>query len=126
MPIIVPVEAHSKNSAAIAKSVVLSRAMNEPITVVMRRPLGEYSQAEIDQEIDQLSGILDPEEVPYKFEARLEEVDVVDILLGMSKRDKDVIVVAIATKPQHGRLHLGKQIQQLLLEAPCDVMIVRQ
>ncbi|MGV9183038.1 hypothetical protein [Arcanobacterium canis] len=126
MPIIVPVEAHSENSAAIAKSVVLSRAMNEPITVVMRRPLGEYSQAEIDQEIDQLSAILDPEEVPYKFEARLEDVDVVDILLGMSERGKDVIVVAIATKPQHGRLYLGKQIQQLLLEAPCDVMIVRQ
>ncbi|MDP9800168.1 hypothetical protein J2S49_000244 [Arcanobacterium wilhelmae] len=126
MPIIVPVEPRNTNSPALAKGVVLSHAMNEPITVVMRRPLGEFSQADIDAEIDQLSGVLDSQDVPYKFDARLEETDIVDILLHMAGGPRDVIVVAIATKPQHGRLHLGKQIQQLLLEVPCDVLIVRE
>ncbi len=127
MTIVVPVIAGSKANYALSRAVKYARRTDGQLIAVLSRPHTEYSQDDIDSEIDTLTDYLDNEDIAFRIETRVDEEELASQLCEVAaERNAEVVMVSLALKPANGKLNLGSQVQRLLLEAPCDVLVLRE
>lgn len=125
MTIVVPVS-NGASGAALDAAIELCRAQGDSLHAVFHNSDPEVDQSEIDRVEDELYERLESE--PFAF--------VVDVQFGggiaatitriAEETDARMVVVSLARRPANGRLTLGNQIQQLLVDSPCPVLVVRE
>lgn len=126
MTIVVPVHPGDSENAALKRGVTYASITDSLLIALLSRPLGDFSQDEIDREVDTLTDYLDSCDIRFKIETRLEHGDVAAQLCEIAaEKEADTVLVSLALKPTSGKMTLGSQVQRLLLEAPCDVLVVR-
>ena len=125
MAVIVPVS-HGGRDDALSSAIRLCRREDQPLIALLRRPIGEFEQEEIDSEIDELTDRLDGADIGFRIDVRVDETDLATQISELAREESSFVVVSLAHKPAGGKLRLGSQIQKLLLEGPCSVLVVRE
>ncbi|MEW6896870.1 universal stress protein [Trueperella pyogenes] len=125
MPIVVPV--NQGIDEALTSAIELAQRQDHKLIALLHRPLYEYDQDFVDQEIDALTDQLDAADIAFSIEVRVGEKDLATHISELVTKEKaDLVVVSLARKPVNGKLLLGSQIQKLLVECPCSVLVVRE
>ncbi|MEW6933378.1 universal stress protein [Trueperella pyogenes] len=125
MPIVVPV--NQGIDEALTSAIELAQRQDHKLIALLHRPLHEYDQDFVDQEIDVLTDQLDAADIAFSIEVRVGEKDLATHISELVTKEKaDLVVVSLARKPVNGKLLLGSQIQKLLVECPCSVLVVRE
>lgn len=125
MPVIVPVSRGERDDA-LASAIDLCRREDRLLIALLHRPLGHFDQESIDAEVDELTDRLDSADIGFRIEVRLDEKDLAWQISDLAQDASSLVVVSLAHKPAGGKLILGSQIQKLLLECPCSVLVVRE
>lgn len=124
MSIVVPVRCDCALDEALEQGIARARETGGTLICVLHRP-APRTQDEIDDEVDSLSARLDNEDIAFRIETVLKAKDVAGTLCEIAQvNDAELIVVALASKAQFGRLTLGTQVQRIILGAPCPVLVV--
>ncbi|MDF2419986.1 universal stress protein [Trueperella pyogenes] len=125
MPIVVPV--NQGIDEALTSAIELAQRQDHKLIALLHRPLHECDQDFVDQEIDALTDQLDAADIAFSIEVRVGEKDLATHISELVTKEKaDLVVVSLARKPVNGKLLLGSQIQKLLVECPCSVLVVRE
>lgn len=125
MPIVVPV--NQGIDEALTSAIELAQRQDHKLIALLHRPLHECDQDFVDQEIDALTDQLDAADIAFSIEVRVGEKDLATHISELVTEEKaDLVVVSLARKPVNGKLLLGSQIQKLLVECPCSVLVVRE
>ncbi|WP_394262561.1 universal stress protein [Trueperella sp.] len=126
MKVVVPIVGET-NDEALSVAIKIARQQEMTLVAMLSRPVSEFDQESVDDEIDALCDRLDNEDIAYSTEVRLGEED---LGLAVAKVAADVeaslVVVSLAQPPTNGKLLLGSQIQRLLVGSPCSVLVVRE
>lgn len=126
MKVVVPIVGET-NDEALSVAIKIARQQEMTLVAMLSRPVSEFDQESVDDEIDALCDRLDNEDIAYSTEVRLGEED---LGLAVAKVAADVeaslVVVSLAQPPTNVKLLLGSQIQRLLVGSPCSVLVVRE
>lgn len=126
MAVIVPIIRES-NDDALEAAIQIAKSQDVPLVAVLSRPVEEFDEQKLSEEIDALSDRLDREDIAYSTEVRLGEEGIAKAIAeAASDVDASLVVVSLAQRPANGKLLLGSQIQRLLVDSPCSVLVVRQ
>ncbi|MDP9807116.1 nucleotide-binding universal stress UspA family protein [Trueperella bonasi] len=126
MTVVVPVLDDAKDEA-LRVAIQIARRESMPLVALLNRPVSEFDQESVDAEIDALSDRLDREDIAYSTEVRLASQDLGASLAEVATHvEASIVVVSLAQRPTNGKLLLGSQIQRLLVESPCSVLVVRE
>ncbi|QTG76278.1 universal stress protein [Trueperella pecoris] len=124
MPVVVPVTPGARDDALVA-AIDLCQRQERPLVVLLRRPVSEFHQETVDAEIDDLTELLERVDIAFSIEVRLGEEELATHIANVVTQTKaSLVVVSLAKRPVNGRLRLGSQIQKLLLESQCAVLVV--
>lgn len=124
MTVVVPL-IRDANDDALSTAIKIARQQDMTLVAILSRPVSEFDQISIDEEIDALSDRLDREDIAYSMEVRLGE-DELGVATAEVAADVDasLVVVSLAKRPANGKLLLGSQIQRVLVDTPCSVLVV--
>lgn len=126
MSILVPITFGKHDDRALTRAVTYAQGTSQKLHALVSRSLDEFTQEQIDAEIDELSDALDEANIPFKVITRVDNEELGKQLCEVALEAKiSTIFVSLATKPINGSYTLGHQVQRLLLESPCDVLVVR-
>lgn len=114
-------------SPALANAIVASQAFDARLVAVLHRPQDLYEMSAVDDEIDRLADFLDTQDCAYSIETSTGDASFAGLLCEQARsRQARVIVVDLAAQPSMAKHILGDQAQQLLLEAPCSILVARE
>ena len=125
MSVIVPVNP-AGSEAALSAAISLAQERDYKLVAVLRRPISEFDQENVDIEIDELTDKLEAADIAFKIEVCLGNAEIADHIIDLATTHQaSMIVVSLDQRPASGKLILGNQIQKLLVDSTCDVLIVR-
>ena len=109
MKVVVPIVGET-NDEALSVAIKIARQQEMTLVAMLSRPVSEFDQESVDDEIDALCDRLDNEDIAYSTEVRLGEED---LGLAVAKVAVDVeaslVVVSLAQPPTNGKLLLGRE-----------------
>lgn len=127
MTVVVPVHSGPEGEAALNAGIAYVREIGGRLLAVLHRPSSQISNEDLDQEIDDLSMRLEAEEIAFTVVPNTRSEDLAALISGTAKTEAaSLIIVGLSEASNHGKLVLGTQVQRLLLEAPCAVLVVRE
>lgn len=126
MAIVVPIPSGMPADRILNRAIEIATQGDFPIVGLLVRSLAEQSQHEIDDEIDQLSDLLEKTDLAFRFETRVDGGELAGHLCDVAQEhNAELIIVSLPPKPANASVHLGDQVQKLLVDAPCEVLVVR-
>ncbi|VEI12521.1 universal stress protein [Trueperella bialowiezensis] len=124
MAIIVPM---MKSEHALHAGIDIARRRHDTLVALFIRPVAHSDQHLVDEEVDGLAQRLDQADIAFRVEVRLTDSEPSRIISDVAQEfDAGLVVVSAAAGQSHGKYMLGTQIQKLLIECPCSVLVVRE
>ncbi|WP_124054919.1 universal stress protein [Arcanobacterium ihumii] len=126
MTLLIPVLASNIESDALASGITFAQEHEGSLQVFLDFSNADYTQDSMNNTIDAISEKLDVADIQYRVETVLRGDDMVEKLTGAARANSnDVVIVGLQSKISQEKVHLGSQIQRILLEVPCAVFILR-
>lgn len=126
MSVVVPVHNGPEGEAALAAGIVYARTHECRLIAVLNRPSSTVTNEELDTEIDELSNRLEEADIAFSVHPNTRGGDLSALICDMAQNEKSsLVIVGLSQAPDHGKLFLGSQVQRLILESPCPVLLVR-
>ncbi|WP_216452405.1 universal stress protein [Arcanobacterium phocae] len=126
MSIVVPVGRGDRFNPILRRGITLAQNHDTSLVVLFSCVLDECSQDEIDTNVDLITDKLEQVDIAFDIVTRLDGVDLATQIRETAlAHDASLIIISLAPKPSHGSYQLGSQIQKLLVDAPCELLIMR-
>ncbi|QJC21681.1 universal stress protein [Arcanobacterium buesumense] len=126
MSVIVPIGQQERYEAILQRGIAFAQDHDMTLIVLLSRSLTQYSQEQIDYDVDTLTDKLEQADVAFEIITRLDDTDLATTIRETALEHNAVLIItSLAPKPSHGSYQLGTQVQKLLVDAPCEVLIMR-
>lgn len=126
MSVVVPIVQGNSCNQIINRAIAFAESHDVPVVVLLSTSLDTTTQDDIDDEIDRLTDLLDEKDVAFRIVTRLDSADLATKIRETAiESEASIIIISLAPKPHHGSYQLGHQVQKLLVDAPCEVLVMR-
>ena len=119
-----------EGEAALARAVEEARLRGSKLVVVSSHRGGQEYDTEsarrAEEELNAVRSRLDGEEIAYDIRQLVRGFEPAEDLLSIAEANSaDLIVIGLRRRSPVGKLILGSNAQQVLLDAPCPVLAVK-
>ena len=129
MAIIVGYVTRDEGRAAFERAIEESRLRNVKLNVVHSEPGGTKKSdrvVEATEDLESLRRVLVESEVDFEVRSLARGNDPAEDLIDVAQQvDAEMIVIGLRRRSAVGKLILGSNAQQILLDAPCAVLAVK-
>lgn len=126
MAIVVPIVPDASEHA-LRTAVDICRITDQPLVALFASPVSATNQDELDAQVDAMSDLLDQEDIAYSIEVRLDDAELASIISDVAAQvEASLVVVSAAQRLVGSKLLLGAQLQRLLVDSPCSILVVRE
>ncbi|MFP7696059.1 universal stress protein [Trueperella sp. LYQ143] len=124
MPVIVPIVPGQQ--VTLEKAIEVCRKYDSTLIALLYRPAKDYDAIDVDQEVDALTDVLEEADIAFSVEVRFADGELSEHISQLvEERQAELVVVGLARRPANGKIVLGSQIQRLLTDVDCAVLVVR-